>query len=84
MKTAVFSSHKFEKPFLEQANNGMHELTYMDTRLTEQTAFFTKAYDAVSLFVSDDASAPVLEILSEQGIRFIVLRSAGFNNVEVE
>ncbi len=84
MKIAVFSSHKFEKPFLERANNGTHQLTYMDTRLTEQTAIFTKGYDAVSLFVSDDASALVLEILREQGIRFIVLRSAGFNNVDLE
>lgn len=34
MKTAVFSLHKFEKPFLEQANEGKHEFLFFDTRLT--------------------------------------------------
>lgn len=84
MKTAIFSSHKFEKLFFEQANNRAHDLTYIDTRLTKQSAVFAKGYDAVSLFVSDDASAEVLDILHEQGIQFIVLRSAGFNNVDLQ
>ncbi len=84
MKTAVFSLHKFEKPFLEEANVGKHELLFFDTRLTQHTALFAKGCEAVSLFVSDDASASVLEILSLSGIKFIVLRSAGFNNVDLK
>ena len=84
MKTTIFSSHKFEKPFLEEANKGLHELIFSDTRLTEDTALFAKGSTAVSLFVNDDASALVLEKLHQQGIRFIVLRSAGFNNVDLE
>ena len=40
MKTAVFSMHKFEKPFLEQANEGKHELLFSDTRLTQHTTLF--------------------------------------------
>ncbi len=84
MKTAVFSLHKFEKPFLEQANQGRHELLFFDMRLTQHTATFAKGCEAVSLFVSDDASAPVLDILSSMGIKCIVLRSAGFNNVDIK
>src|SRR6266542_2705891 len=84
MKTAVFSLHKFEKPFLEEANVGKHELLFFDTRLTQHTALFAKGCEAVSLFVSDDASASVLEILSLSVIKFIVLRSAGFNNVDLK
>lgn len=84
MKTAIFSSHKFEKPFLDEANNGSHELVYFDIRLTKLTVSFAKDCQAVSLFVSDDASAPVLDILFSIGIKFIVLRSAGFNNVDIK
>lgn len=84
MRTAVFSLHKFEKPFLEDACADKHELQYFDTRLTRDTAILAKGFEAVSLFVNDDASAPVLEILSSFGINYIVLRSAGFNNVDLK
>jgi D-lactate dehydrogenase len=84
MKTAVFSSRRFEKPFLEQANDKKHELLFIDTRLTQETAMFANGYTAVSLFVSDDASEQVLNYLHSIGVRFIALRSAGFNNVDMQ
>ncbi|MEO5991339.1 MAG: 2-hydroxyacid dehydrogenase [Ferruginibacter sp.] len=84
MKTAVFSTHKFEKPFLESANNGTHELIYLDTRLNFDTASLANNCEAVSLFVNDDASADVLKKLVSLGVKAIVLRSAGFNNVDLE
>ena len=84
MKTAIFSSRKFEKPFLEKANDNKHELLFIDTRLTSETAMFANGCTAVSLFVSDDASEQVLSYLHSAGIRFIALRSAGFNNVDIK
>jgi len=84
MKVAVYSTHKFEREFLDKANAGQHQLHCLDVRLNEQTTLLSGEFDAVSLFVNDDASAPVLEQLHRQGIRFIVLRSAGFNNVDIE
>ncbi len=38
----------------------------------------------VALFVNDDASAPVLDSLYKLGVRFIALRSAGFNHVDLK
>ncbi len=84
MKAAVYSFHKFEKYFLEKANAGQHEIHFFDTRLSIETALLSAGFDAVSLFVNDDASEQVLEKLHQQGIRFIALRSAGFNNVDIE
>lgn len=84
MKVAVYSFHKFEKSFLEKANAGQHEMHFFDTRLSLETALLCAGFDAVSLFVNDNASASVLEKLHLQGIRFIALRSAGFNNVDLE
>lgn len=63
MKVTVFSIHKFEKEFLEQALNG-HELKYIDTRLNKNTASLAQGSDAVSIFVNDEASALVLEKLN--------------------
>ncbi len=84
MKVAVYSLHKFERPFLEKANAAKHQIHFMDMRLSPTTASLSEGAEAVCLFVSDDASAPVLETLHRQGTRFIALRSAGFNNVDLE
>ncbi|GAB3649468.1 2-hydroxyacid dehydrogenase [Echinicola sediminis] len=83
MKVTVFSIHKFEKEFLEQALNG-HELKYIDTRLNEDTASLAQGSDAVSIFVNDEASALVLEKLSALGVKYLALRSAGFNHVDLK
>lgn len=82
MQVAVYSAHKFEKSYLENACQG-HALRFLETRLTPETVLLAKGCDAVSIFVNDDASAPVLRNLKEIGIRYAALRSAGFNHVDV-
>lgn len=85
MKTAIYSSLDYERPFLEEANAaGEHELRFLSAALSLQTAPLAQGCEAVSIFVSDDASAPVLEALAKQGVRGLVLRSAGFNHVDLE
>ncbi|WP_318344303.1 2-hydroxyacid dehydrogenase [Flagellimonas baculiformis] len=84
MKTTVFSTHKFEDPHLLSANKGKHELNLLEVRLTESTASLARGTEAISLFTSDDASAVVLEKLKDIGIKYIALRTAGYNNVAVE
>lgn len=84
MKTLVYSFHSYEKKWLDLANSGQHELQFLESRLSIETAPLAKGFDAVCLFVSDEASAPILDILHEVGVRFIALRSAGFNNVNLE
>jgi D-lactate dehydrogenase len=38
---------------------------------------------AVALFTADDASAPVLQKLKEVGVRYVALRSAGYDHVDL-
>jgi D-lactate dehydrogenase len=88
MKIGVYSSKAYEKPFLEAANSAgqsqaRHELVYLDARLSEATTGLAHGCVAVSIFVGDDASAPVLRALHAMGVRLLVLRSAGFNHVDV-
>ncbi len=83
MKTAIFSTHKFEKDILAKAAGNRHELLWLEAPLNMQTAILANGCRAVSIFVNDDASAPVLEKLAEMGVGFLVLRSAGFNHVDL-
>ncbi|HAF77875.1 MAG TPA: hydroxyacid dehydrogenase [Maribacter sp.] len=84
MKTTIFSTHKFEEPYLVKANNGKHQLKLLESRLTEETAILATGSKTVSLFTGDDASANVLEKLNAIGIQNFALRSAGFNHVDLK
>lgn len=85
MRTAMFSIHPYEVPFLDRANGGAgHDLAYLPASLSRSTAALADGYEAVSLFVGDDASAEVLRSLHTGGARVIALRSAGFNHVDIE
>ncbi|HDZ15314.1 MAG TPA: 2-hydroxyacid dehydrogenase, partial [Pricia sp.] len=83
MNIAIFNIHKWERKYLEQANKGRHRLKLLDTYLSLDTADLAKDCKAISIFTEDDATAPILDRLHELGIRFIVLRSAGYNNIDV-
>ena len=83
MKVAAYSFHKFENEYLTNSNLAKHELRLLDTRLTYQTAQLAAGCKAASIFVNDEASAPVLNELKKYGIEFLVLRSAGYNHVDL-
>ncbi|BDD06135.1 2-hydroxyacid dehydrogenase [Aureibacter tunicatorum] len=84
MKIAVFSTKAYDKDYLERYNTFGFKLTFYKVRLTEETAHFAKGHDAVCVFVNDQITAEVLEILKEDGVQMIALRCAGFNNVDLE
>lgn len=83
MKVAVFSANKFELDHLNRANSDKHELRMIETYLSIETASLAQGCECVSLFVNDDASERVLEKLKKQGIKYLALRSAGYNHVDV-
>lgn len=84
MKTVIYSSRPYEQPFLRAANaDGAIDLVSLDARLSAATANLARGAAAVSIFVGDDASAPVLAALREGGTRLLALRSAGFNHVDL-
>ena len=84
MKVAVFSIHEFEKDYLQKANVEQHELKMIEARLTSTSAALAQDCEVASLFTSDDASAPVLEVLSQLGVKYLALRTAGFNHVDLK
>jgi D-lactate dehydrogenase len=56
------------------------EVTFLEPILDEKTALLAAGHEAVCIFVNDDANAKALEILKQQGVKFIALRCAGYNN----
>jgi D-lactate dehydrogenase len=87
LRVAVFSSHSYDREFLDAANataNGGHELTYLEGRLNPNSAALAKGHEAVCAFVNDELGRDVLDKLAADGIRLVVLRSAGFNHVDLE
>ncbi|MFP5385588.1 MAG: 2-hydroxyacid dehydrogenase [Bacteriovoracia bacterium] len=85
MKITVFDTHTFERPYYEETNLGYtHDMKFIEARLTEQTAILARGSECVCAFVNDIINEKVIKILSEEGIRLIALRSAGFNNVDLE
>jgi len=83
MKIIVFSTCAYDQEFLNIYNTG-HELIFFEQALTMQHVVLTQGADALCLFVNDLANAEVLAALQENGVKLILLRCAGFNNVDLE
>lgn len=84
MKIFVYSAHRFEKPFLQKAANNRHELIFSPYALETYTAKLAEGCKAIIAFTSDDLSAEVLKELYSRGIRFIALRSIGYDNINLQ
>lgn len=83
MRVMVFSTKAYDRQFLDNTNQGQHELVYLETRLDPSTASFATGADAVCAFVNDQLDKNVLSVLARSGIKLITLRCAGFNNVDL-
>ncbi|MEC3911283.1 2-hydroxyacid dehydrogenase [Sphingobium sp. CR2-8] len=86
MKVAVFSTHAFDRRFLDQANEAAghrHDLVYLETRLDARSASLAAGCGAICAFVNDRLDRPAMEILAGLDVRFLALRSAGFNHVDL-
>lgn len=85
MKVAVYSTHAYDRSFLTEHNEGHgHELVFFEARLTPDTARLAAGCEAICAFVNDRLDADVLEALAGVGVRFLALRSAGFNHLDRE
>ncbi len=58
-------------------------LDYLDADLTPGTARLATGYDAVCAFVNADLSRDMLRLLCEVGVRVILLRCAGYNQLDI-
>ena len=66
-----------------KANYGMHELIQKNAQLSKTTTSLADGCEAISIFNRDKANARVLEALHKTGVKYIALRSAEFNHVDL-
>ncbi|HEY5893341.1 MAG TPA: 2-hydroxyacid dehydrogenase [Chthoniobacterales bacterium] len=84
MRIAVFSAKPYDERFLKApAADAGHELVFFAERLTAATAILAADFDGVCVFVNDQVDAAVLRTLAKNGLRLLLLRCAGFNNVDL-
>lgn len=85
MKLAVYSTKQYDRKYFEQVNKSYgFELEFFDFLLTKRTAKMATGCTGVCIFVNDDGGRAVLEELAALGVKFIALRCAGFNNVDLD
>jgi len=85
MNIAFFSTQKYEQPFFELSitGQGSVSITYLEQSLNQNTAILAKDFDAICVFVNDTVDDAVIKQLASFGIKTILLRCAGFNNVDL-
>lgn len=60
------------------------DIRFLAANLDKDTAPLAAGGEAVCAFVNADGSAPVLETLAAVGVKLLLLRCAGFNNVDLD
>ena len=81
----MFSSKPYDEASFAHANEDRkHVIDLFEDRLRPRTAPLAAGAEAVCIFVNDIADAEVIAILAGLGVRHLVLRCAGFNNVDLE
>lgn len=85
MKILFYDTKKYDKDSFEKVVTDFPEteIDYLEADLSVQTARLAKGYDAVCAFVSSDVSGKVLQILGQRGVKLVLMRCAGFNNVDL-
>lgn len=59
------------------------QIDYLTAQLEVATAPLARGYEAVCAFVNADCGAAVLERLHQEGVKLLLMRCAGFNNVDL-
>lgn len=83
MQIVVFSTKPYDRRFLSAAVADKHAITYLDARLTPETAPLAHGAKAVCVFVNDQVNEAVLTQFKELGVGLVALRAAGYNNVDL-
>lgn len=85
MKIAFFDAKQYDKESFEiAARDSGIEFKFYDTKLNADTASLARGADGVCIFVSDTVDREVAEKLHSLGVKYIALRCAGYNNVDLK
>ena len=85
MKILFYGTRDYDQIFFDRLKPEYPdiEFTFLESNLYKETASLAAGYDGICAFVNADLGAEVIEELRHQGIRLILMRCAGYNNVDV-
>lgn len=85
IKIAMFDAKKNDIDYFDAANlDGKFDITYFEFKLSKKTAKLAADFDVVCVFTNDMVDSEVIDILKSKGIKFIALRCAGYNNIDLK
>ena len=80
----MFDTRAYDRNAFTAANVRYgHAITYLEPRLTPETAALAAGFPAVCSFVNDRVDAEAIGNLAGGGVRLLALRSAGYNHVDL-
>ena len=86
MKTvAFFDAKPYDQQSCDKLNSvrtPRYEIRYFESKLTAQTASLAAGCEAVCAFVNDVIDKEAIRALYELGVRVLVMRCAGYSNVD--
>lgn len=85
MKILFYGTKNYDEQFFQKLlpeYPGI-EIKFIEANIHEETASLANGYEAICAFVNADLGTPVIEELNRQGVRLILMRCAGYNNVDI-
>ncbi len=85
MKIAFYGTKPYDKIWFEPIGKDYgYDIHFIELPCNEDTIFLAQGYDAICIFVNDYVNASMIDKLYEMKVKAILLRSAGFNNVDIK
>ncbi len=87
MRLLFYAAKTYDKKSFDPVRDASFpdiDIDYIDHELEPRTATLAKDYDAICAFVSANVGRETLEILHDCGVKAVLMRCAGFNNVDTE
>lgn len=85
MKILFYDTKPYDRDSFERVLPRYTDISvdFLNTDISLQTSKLAAGYDAVCVFVASDLSAETVNSLAGCGVKLILLRCAGFNNVDL-
>ena len=86
MKILFYGARDYDQRFFDKLKpeHPDIDITFIEANLYAETASLAAGYDGICAFVNADLGTEVIEELAHQGIRLILMRCAGYNNVDLK
>ncbi len=86
MKILFYDTKPYDRESFEKMMPNYKNITvdFLKTDISHRTVFLAKGYDAVCVFVASAVDENIVATLADLGVKLILLRCAGYNNVAVD